>query len=243
MFDRFRGALHSLAIQKRPAIVWQKRGEEAWLPNALLPTLPKAPRKLRIEYLAWQTNRMGAQLLHEVYGQKDAVRRPSEVRSESYAGDLFAWLAVNRRPSVIVEFGSAFGVSGMYWLTGLEAAGTGHLYSFEINPAWAALANDNMAAISSRFTLTVGTFEEHVDRILEDKPIDIAFVDGIHTMEFIVSQFEVLLAGVSKKAILVFDDIDFPTGRMREGWNDIWQRTEVTAACEVNGHLGIVELA
>ena len=242
MFERVRNGLRSLAVKNHPAIVWRKRGA-VWLSTALLPILPMAPRKLRIEDLAWQTNRKGAQPLHEAYAQKGATRRPDEVRSPSFVGDLFAWLAAERRPLVIVEFGAAFGVSGMYWLAGLEAVGIGHLYSFEINPLWARLANENMAAISSRFTLTVGTFEEFVDPVLEGKPIDIAFVDGIHTMEFIVRQFEVLLARASKGAILLFDDIDFPTGRMREGWNAIWQRREVAAACEVNGRIGIVELA
>jgi predicted O-methyltransferase YrrM len=151
-------------------------------------------------------------------------------------------LAQKRSPAVIVEFGAAFGVSGMYWLAGLEAARTGHLYSFEINPGWAAIAKENMDSISDRFTLTVGSFEEHIDRVLEGQSIDIAFVDGIHTMDFIVSQFKILLMKASKGAILLFDDIDFSTGRMDEGWNEIWQSTKVAAACEVNGRTGIVEL-
>jgi predicted O-methyltransferase YrrM len=209
----------------------------------MVPRLPKAPAKLRIEDLAWQANRKGALPLHEAYGQENATRRPDDVRSASWAGDLYAWLAATRRPPVIVEFGAAFGVSGMYWLSGLEAVGAGHLYSFEINPAWAALANRNMVKTSSRFTLTVGAFEEHVDRVLEGRAIDVALVDGIHTKEFIVRQFEVLLGRTSRGAILLFDDIDFPTGQMGEGWDEIWRRTEVIAACEVNGHTGIVELA
>lgn len=123
------------------------------------------------------------------------------MRSASWAGDLYAWLASSRRPSVIVEFGAAFGVSGMYWLAGLESAGRGHLYSSEINPAWAALAKENMAVVSNRFTLTVGSFEDRVDDVLEGQRIDIAFVDAIHTMEFISSQFEIILApGIEGRA-------------------------------------------
>lgn len=165
------------------------------------------------------------------------------MRSAPWAGDLYAWLVAKRRPPVIVEFGAAFGVSGMYWLAGLKAAGAGHLYSFEINPAWAALANENMARIGSRYTLTVGSFEDCVDRVLEGRAIDVALVDGIHTRTFIARQFEVLLSRSSRGALLLFDDIDFPAGQMREGWDEIWRRTEVAAACEVNGHTGIVELA
>jgi len=240
MLTRIRNVLGAVAVPQPFTVVWRKR-EQGWLPQELKSPLPNAPKKLRIEYRAWQTGREGPTALHEAYGQKDATRRPNDVRSASYAGDLYAWLA-RRRPGAIVEFGAAFGVSGMYWLAGLEAAGGGHLYSFEINPTWARLAERNMAAISRRFTLTVGAFEEHVDRVLEGKPIDIAFVDGIHTSDFILRQFEILLARAAKGAILLFDDIDFATGSMREGWTAIWQRPEIAAACEVKGHLGIVEL-
>lgn len=242
VLDRVRNLLRNLAVQKPLNIVWRKR-KDAWLPAALVPTLPKAPAKLRIEDLAWQANRKGALPLHEAYGQENATRRSDDVRSASWAGDLYAWLAATRRPPVIVEFGAAFGVSGMYWLAGLEAVGAGHLYSFEINPAWALLANENMVKIGSRFTLTVGAFEEHVDRVLEGRTIDIALVDGIHTKEFIARQFEALRGRSSREALLLFDDIDFPSGQMRQGWDEIWHRTEVAAACEVNGHTGIVELA
>ena len=45
-----------------------------------------------------------------------------------------------RRPEIIVEFGSGFGVSGMYFAAGLEDNQSGHLYSFEINDEWADVA-------------------------------------------------------------------------------------------------------
>ena len=242
IIDRAKAAVRTLRLRENAVIVWPKQ-ERGWLPAALAVPVPKAPRKLAIEDLAWRTNQKGAQRLDRAYGQNDAARFPDEVRSASYAGDVYAWLAINRLPAVVVEFGSAFGVSGMYWLAGLEAIAAGHLYSFEINPQWAAIAQRNMASIGSRFTLTVGSFEDQVDHVLPGKLIDLAFVDGIHTREFIMRQFDVLRARASKGALVLFDDIDFPTGRMREGWDSIWQHPAVVAACEVNGHLGIVELA
>ena len=131
----------------------------------------------------------------------------------------------------------------MYWLASLGANGCGSLYSFEINPEWATIAAENMAAIGNRFTLTVGAFEERVDDVLGDRKIDICLVDGIHTREFILRQYAILLPRMAHEGIILFDDIDFPSGDMREGWDEIWQRPEVSAACEINGHLGLVHLA
>nr|WP_318546483.1 hypothetical protein [Mycobacterium lepraemurium] len=41
-------------------------------------------------------------------------RKPKQVRAASWQGDLYAYLVRWRDPGIVVEFGSAFGVSGMY---------------------------------------------------------------------------------------------------------------------------------
>jgi predicted O-methyltransferase YrrM len=38
-------------------------------------------------------------------------------------GRFFAWLATARGAEIVVEVGTAFGISGMYWAAGLEQAG------------------------------------------------------------------------------------------------------------------------
>ena len=222
-------------------VVWKRKGP-GWLINNLNRTsVPKAKRKIFIEDLAWQTDQQGEKPLAKEYSQPGATRRPNQVRSSPIMGDVFAWLAEIRRPRAIVEFGAAFGFSGMYWLSGLEAAGSGHLYSFEINPIWAELAKANLSAVGSRFTLTLGSFEDHVTKVVP-QPIDIAFVDGIHTYEWVMEQYSILKRKVAPGALLLFDDIDFATGRMRECWDEIAASKEVAAACELNDHVGVVEL-
>ena len=222
-------------------VVW-KRHTPGWLIDHLdLATVPKAKRKMLIEDLAWRTDQQGEKPLAVEYSQPGATRRPNQVRSSPVMGDVFAWLAETRRPRAIVEFGAAFGFSGMYWLSGLEAADTGHLYSFEINPIWAEIATVNLTAIGSRFTLTVGSFEDNVDKVVP-QPIDIAFVDGIHTYEWVTEQYSILKRKVAPRAILLFDDIDFATGRMRECWEEIAADKDVIAACELNDHVGVIEL-
>ena len=240
LLKRLRNAAQALRYTSRPEIKWCKRG--GWLSDNLEIPLPRAPRKVKIEDRAWLTERAGAlQVDSRVYDDASISRSSDEVRSALWAGDLYAHLAQRKRPKVVIEFGSAFGVSGMYWIAGLEAAGTGHLYSFEVNPKWAEIAGNNMRAIGNRFTLTVGVFEEQVDSVIGGKPIDIAFVDGVHKGDFIKAQWEIIKARLAPGAVVLFDDIDFATGGMYEGWQDIWQSAGVVAACELRGHTGVVE--
>ena len=131
----------------------------------------------------------------------------------------------------------------MYLTAGLAAAGAGHLYSFEINRDWADIAERNIRSVSNRFTLTRGAFEDRVTDVLA-APIDMAFVDAIHQYDFVMRQFDILEPRMSPGGVILFDDIDFrkPGARMGEAWRDLAGRTDVAAAVEVNGRLGIIEL-
>ncbi|MGH7622999.1 MAG: O-methyltransferase [Gemmatimonadaceae bacterium] len=219
-----------------------KRG--AWLAGHLGEIVPQAPRKEQIERTAHATNRLGSRKLADEYGEAGGVRTPDAVRSSSDIGDLFAWLVELRRPNIVVEFGAAFGVSGMYFVTGLDAARAGRLYSFEINDEWADIAERNIQSLSDRFTLTRGAFEIHVSTVVPSS-IDLAFVDAIHTYEFVQRQFEILRPRMSAGGIIMFDDINFakPGAQMRRAWEEIAARHDVAAAVEVHGRLGIAELS
>jgi predicted O-methyltransferase YrrM len=224
------------------SLEWLKAG--GWLSAHLTGSVPQTPRKQHIETLAEATDRLGPQRLADEYGEPGGERTPALVRSSSRAGDLYAWLVEQRRPATIVEFGAAFGVSGMYFTAGLEAAGAGHLYSFEINREWADIAERNIRSVSNRFTLTRGAFEERVADVLNG-PIDIAFVDAIHQYDFVMRQFDILKPRMSRGGLMLFDDIDFPRpgARMGEAWRDLAGRPDVVAAVEVDGRLGIIEPA
>ena len=100
-----------------------------------------------------------------------------------------------------------------------------------------------MAYIGHRFTLTVGSFEDHVANALGNSKIDIVLVDAIHTNGYLNAQYEILLPRMRTRGIILFDDIDLPCGNMAGEWKRIWQRPEVLAACEVDGHTGIIEVS
>lgn len=213
---------------------WVKHGGRI---AALPRRLPSAARKADIEALAKSTNKVGALPLDGAYGQPGATRKPKQVRAASWQGDLYAHLVERDDPEIVVEFGSAFGVSGMYLASALRR---GRLYSFEINPAWADIAERNIKSITDRYTLTRGAFENHVDDI--PGPIDVALVDGIHSYDFVVRQWQILRTRMAPGGRVLFDDIDFNPG-MQQAWREISVDPQLVGAVEVSKRLGLIELA
>lgn len=222
-------------------IHWIRRS--GWIGENLRKRVPHATFKSRIEAAARRTNGGGPKKLAPEYKDPGASRLPDEVRTSSECGDLYAWLVRQRKPSVVVEFGSAFGISGMYFASGIESVEGSHLYSFEINQEWAEIAEANIRSITGRATVTRGAFEEKVDEVLPGK-IGIAFVDGIHTYEFVTRQFALLRRLMLPGGLILLDDINFGRSgsRMREAWEEISTSECVQAAVEINGRVGLVEL-
>lgn len=223
----------------------------SWLTTNLaqgIPTLA-APGNPIIEDQARKTEEVGARPLWEGYAALDdytasttQARSSNDVRTMPQTGNFFSWLAEVRRPDRIVEFGTAFGVSGMYWLSGLEKAGTGHLMTYEPNSDWASFAEQNLLKISNRFTLTHGTFEDNAAATLEPQSVDIGFIDAIHTDEFVTQQWAILKPFMKPGGLVLFDDINFSPS-MQACWKKMARMPEAVASAAVVGRVGIVELA
>lgn len=203
-----------------------------------------------IEELASKTEALGAKPLW--HGYKDVSNYPrtttntarssNEVRSTAQAGRFFTWLAMKRCASTIVEFGTAFGISGMYWLAGLEKRRHGRLLTFEPNLIWAEIARQNLSRISDRFDLTVGTFEDNIDVTLRPGDrIDIAFVDAIHTGNFVSRQFEILVPRMQAGGLILLDDVNF-SADMATCWQMLARDRRIHASATLDGRLGIAEL-
>lgn len=165
-------------------------------------------------------------------------RTPHQVRSAQVFGQFYADIVRRKRPEVVLEFGAAFGVSGMYWSAALEEQGSGRLHSFEINPEWAAVAQENIAAVGDRFDLTVGAFEDHADSVAG---VDVAFIDAVHTSEWVKPQFDLVVERCSPRAVILLDDIDFSED-MRECWRDLATDSRVVGSVALSGHCGVLEL-
>ena len=168
-----------------------------------------------------------------------AKRSINEVRSAKAICRFYAWLATRKRPEAILEFGAAFGASGMYWLAGLEENGAGTLHSFEPNQRWCEIARDNFATVSSRFVLTCGTFEDNI--ALVPSGIGIVLIDAIHTRAFVDQQFALVRTIAGPGALVVFDDINF-SDDMRACWAAVAAGPEWTGVWELGRRAGMIQL-
>lgn len=212
------------------------------LPSRFVP--PKLAIHEKVEERAVETQHLGGRTLWN--GYKDVANYPrpegqrtsDQVRSTALMGRFYSWLANQRKEHIIVEFGTAFGVSGMYWLSGI---GSGHLYTFEPNAEWAAIANENLKSISGNYTLTVDIFEAAGPKILAPKSVGIAFVDAIHTSEFVFRQLEILKPLVRPGGLIVLDDIGFSPD-MATCWKTVARDPSFTASATLTPRVGIIEL-
>jgi predicted O-methyltransferase YrrM len=229
---------------------WIREGRDSWMIRHLKAgtmRIREDHRVVQIEQLSVRNDRLGPQevwppylQLKDYYDQSDR-RTPRQVRCSRQMGNFFSYLVHVRRPDIVVEFGGAFGVSGMYWLSALEDNSRGRLLSFEPNEGWAGIAEKNLAAIGSRFTLVRGTFEENIDIVLnEGERIDIALIDAIHTDEFVLPQFEMVAKRLVSDGLILIDDVHF------RGMNGCFEKIaldpRIRSSAVLCDHVGMVEL-
>jgi predicted O-methyltransferase YrrM len=235
----------------RPTITvnWIRQGSDSWMARYLRQGSQRIRadrRAAKIERLSARNEKLGSQKVLDAYlelenhhGRPD-TRTPSEVRCSFRMGNFFSHVVRLRRPELIVEFGAAFGVSGMYWLSGLETNGKGKLLSFEPNEIWAATAEMNLAVIGSRFKMIKGTFEDHIDAELKDgEKIGIALIDAIHTDAFVLPQFELIAERLAPGGLVLVDDIHFKG--MNQCFDKIATDPRVKSSAVLCDHVGMVE--
>lgn len=169
----------------------------------------------------------------------NARRKMSQVRTGRASCIFYAWLVAQKQPDIVLEFGAAFGASGMYWLAGLEQTGKGTLFSYEPNPDWCPHARSNFQTVSDRFVLTQGTFEEN--RHLIPAPVDIALIDAIHTQDFVMEQFRLVREVAAPGAIVIFDDINF-SDDMADCWSRVAAMADLATVWQIGERVGLVEL-
>lgn len=240
----------SLGLEPTPQLKWIKKGSDSWLFSNLPKSLSKIPRSSlseQIEKIARNTNNLGKFKLWKGYNitdglsSSDQVRSSNQVRTSFKIGNFYSWLVKTLAPKVVIEFGAAFGVSGMYFLSGLTECDKGVLYSFEPNEQWAQIAMDNFDKISSKYNFTIGTFEENVNNVFsEGLKIDLAFIDAIHTREFVMPQLVRVLEFSKIGTIIILDDINFSKD-MEEVWSELALDNRFRAAVKVGKRVGILE--
>ena len=237
------------SINRLIPISWVKKDKSSWLStNFIYPYYFASVSKYSkdIEFIAAQTNKLGEQSLWKGYGENDfskrATRMPNNVRTSGSLGNLYTHIVVVKKPEIIVEFGTAFGVSGMFFLAGIEQNQKGKLLTFEPNLAWSKIAERNLSRISNRFQLTNDCFESSIDLVLEKKQVlDIAFIDAIHTREFVIPQLDICLSrSKSGTLIIIMDDINF-SQNMSECWNEVSHDSRFSSSLSFGKRVGVLD--
>lgn len=236
----------------RPTITvsWIREGDDSWMARHLKQGRQRIRadgRAAKIERLSARNDKLGLQKIWhpylelKAYGDGSDMRMSSEVRCSFRMGNFFSHLIRLRKPDLVVEFGAAFGVSGMYWLSGLEDNCKGRLLSFEPNETWARTAEKNLAALGSRFTLIKGPFEDNIDaQLKENEKIDIAMIDAIHTDAFVLPQFELVVERLAPGGLVFLDDIHFKS--MNRCFDKIAIDVRVKSSAILCDRIGMVEL-
>ena len=166
-------------------------------------------------------------------------RKMADVRTKAEYCRFYAWLTDVLAPDAVLEFGAAFGASGMYWLAGLRAHAAGILYSFEPNPVWHPIAKANFDSVGPRHVLTLGTFEDNIAVI--ERPVHISLIDAIHTRAFVDHQFELVRKVSAPGAIVLFDDIHFSPD-MKKCWQAHAANPEFPGVWTLGSRVGVIEL-
>jgi predicted O-methyltransferase YrrM len=207
---------------------------------------PALPDFELVEVLARSTNDVGRLPLWDGYraletgrASTTSDRAPAEVRIDARSGRCFAHLARALQPRLIVEVGTAFGVSGMYWLIGLRGT-DGHFLTFDPNEEWAGIARRNLQVIGGSYRSVKGTFEDNVAEITG--PIDMAFLDAIHSDEHVSRQFELIAERGSPSAVVLVDDVNFASGDMARCWRHLSLDRRVVGSALLSGRVGVLEL-
>lgn len=239
-------------------LTWIRHNPESWLEKNLTTEvirIAETDRHRAIEAIAAAINAKGPQRLwkgyEDVYRKNRSVphsqapleRMPDQVRTQPEMGRLFCWLAEKRAPSLVVEIGTAFGISTRYWAEGIKAANGGRLLTFEANDTWHKIASAHLADYKGIVVTKSELFEASIDSCLKSgEKIDIAFVDAIHTDEVVSRQLEILIQRLNSRGLILVDDISFSED-MKSCWNKWASDARVSASVAVADRVGIIEFS
>ena len=165
-----------------------------------------------------------------------SIRRVSQIAKHSlkrtkYAQILFR-LANRTQPRTMVELGTSLGLSTLYLS---KACNSATIHTIEGCPQIAQIANEGFSAFGAKnIHLHVGDFSQVIPQLLLDleDPIDFLFVDGNHTYEATVENYECFLSKIHQNSVVVLDDIHWSEG-MERAWAYIKKRPEVSVAIDL----------
>ena len=136
---------------------------------------------------------------------------------------FFYELSKTKNVNNILEVGTNLGVSGQYFLKGLDEKTKSIFITIDGVKKLCEIATDRFNHISDkrRFKVINGLYDE---KLLELKKLnikfDLVFIDGNHRFDATIKYFELLKKQLAQNAIVIFDDIHWSSG-MTRAWESI----------------------
>lgn len=178
----------------------------------------------------------GRDLVTELYARyaTDLARLASfaalgERIGKSYAGEerrLLYLMTRHRAPEVIVEFSPKRGWSTLQMAAALEDNGRGSIFSFELEPVYAAVTRRTLkeAGLAHRAQVVVGDVREEFpkiygdrDRWREDPGLEFLFIDSDHSAPFADWYLGNLFPIVRQSGVIHVHDVEAPPEAITEG--------------------------
>jgi predicted O-methyltransferase YrrM len=152
-------------------------------------------------------------------------------------GRLIFHLAKYLRPPVILELGTALGLSTMYLALGYPDA---KVLTVEGNTQMAEMAGNSFKQYGlHNITLINRSFDEAIPELISRLPDNyMAFIDGNHSMDCTLQYYRWFASAPATTCTLVFDDIRWSAGMMK-AWK-IMQENETEGLMVDLFHQGII---
>ncbi len=147
---------------------------------------------------------------------------------KSYASEerrLLYLMTRYRMPEIIVEFSPKRGWSTVHMAAALEENGRGRMFSFELEPVYAAVTRRTLkqVGLAHRVEVVVGDVREEFPRIYEDRDrwpapgLEFLFIDSAHSAEFADWYLGNLFPLIRRSGVIHVHDVEAPPEVIAEG--------------------------
>lgn len=141
-------------------------------------------------------------------------------------------LAYSLAPRTIVEMGTAAGISAASIATAVPRRT--RMWTVDLRPRCAEIASDVFERVGVDVTPVTGRFADVLtDTLAEAAPVDFLYVDGHHDGPATLEYTEWAAPYLSKRAIVVYDDIRWSDG-MTTAWKAIRQQSRWSFTADIH---------
>ena len=168
-------------------------------------------------------------------GPKTYERKISAIAKHSAKpkkfGMLLSRIVKYFKPENILELGTSFGISTMYFASGNPAS---KIISIEGCPETAGVASGNFNKNNFKnIEIIIGGFDSTLSSALNKfQKIDFVFFDGNHQKNSTLNYFKQCLSHAQDKSIFIFDDINL-SYEMKEAWLEIKSHPKVSVTVDL----------